>query len=197
MSWSKYEQYLLGLLKTTQEDYILVQKWAIDTSLRVSHSCAHSFHSTQPKDTPLKLLVFIQTTIPQHGFKSVATKVSIPNTYLSFYMPLFLQLGLFFSLSFININPLQFLSFLRLFAHYVKSLVQRNSTTINIVVHLLIFLKTARKKKNIREKENPTCMVLQICFFSYLPPSYYANLHSMLQLPSPSIVRCRFVLHNT
>jgi hypothetical protein len=90
MSGSKYEQCLLGLLRTVQEGQILVRKWATNTSLRASHSYFHSSHSTQPKDTPLKLLVFTQTHVLQHGFKGNATKVPIPNAYLSLYMPLFL-----------------------------------------------------------------------------------------------------------
>jgi hypothetical protein len=90
MSRSKYEQFLPSLLITIQERQILVQEWVTDTSLRASHSCPHSSHFAQPKDTPLRLLIFTQTPILQHGFKGNATKVPIPNAYLSLYMPLFL-----------------------------------------------------------------------------------------------------------
>jgi hypothetical protein len=106
MSWPKYEQYLPSLPITTQKEQILVQEWATNTSLKAPHSCPHSSRSAQPKDTPLKLLIFTQTTILQHGFKGATTKVPIPNAHLSFYMPLFLQLGLLLFSSFPNINPL-------------------------------------------------------------------------------------------
>jgi hypothetical protein len=96
MSRSKYEQCLPRLLKTTQEGQILVQEWATYTSLRASHSYPHSSHSGQPKDTPLRLPIFTQTHVLQHGFKGNATKVPIPNAYLSPYMPLFLQFELVF-----------------------------------------------------------------------------------------------------
>ncbi len=90
MSRSKYEQCLPSLLKTTQEGKILVQGWATYASLRASHSYLHSFRFSRPKDTPLKFLVFTQTFVLQHGFKSDARKLPIPNAYSSLYMPLFL-----------------------------------------------------------------------------------------------------------
>ncbi len=96
MSGSKYQQCLASLFKTTQEGYIIVQEWATNTFLRASHYCLHSFRSAQPKDTSTKFLLFAQIHVLLHGFKSDATKVPIPNAYLSFYMPLFLQLSIIF-----------------------------------------------------------------------------------------------------
>jgi hypothetical protein len=95
MSRSKYEQCLPSLLRTTQEGQILVQKWAIDTSLKAFHSCRHSFRFAQPKDTPLRLSIFTQTHVLQHGFKGDATKVPIPNAYLSHTCPYFYSSDLF------------------------------------------------------------------------------------------------------
>jgi hypothetical protein len=93
---SKYEKCLPGLFRYTQEGQFFVQECAIDTSLKTSHSCPYTSRSAKPKDTPMRLLVFTQTTILKHGFKRDATKVFIPNAYFFLFMPLFLQLGLLF-----------------------------------------------------------------------------------------------------
>jgi hypothetical protein len=101
MSESKYEQCLPSLLKTTQEGHIFMQGWATNTSLRASHSYPHSFCSTQPKDTPLRFLVFTQTLVLQHGFKAMQQKSPFQMHICPFTCPFFYSLDF---LSFI-INP--------------------------------------------------------------------------------------------
>jgi hypothetical protein len=66
----------------------------MDGFLLISHFVLFYFRFAQPKDTPLKLLALIQVPTLLYGLKKGSNKVPVQHAYLSFYMPLFLELGL-------------------------------------------------------------------------------------------------------
>jgi hypothetical protein len=84
--------------------------------------------------------------------------------------------------------------FLEQLAYFAESLVQWNSTTTSLVVHVPIS-QTANKKK-ITQREKLAYIALPFCFLSYLSP-LIMQTYTMLQLPPPSIARCKSVSHNT
>jgi hypothetical protein len=81
-------------LELLMKDSFFVQILFMNKFLLTSHFCPHFSHYAQPKDTPLRLLVFIQIPTLLHELKKDSTKVPIKNAYLSLYMTLSLQLGL-------------------------------------------------------------------------------------------------------
>ncbi len=51
--------------------------------------------------------------------------------------------------------------------------------------------------ENQMKEEKITCITSKFPFLSFLPLSYSPNLHSMPQLPQPSITWCRLTPHST
>jgi hypothetical protein len=135
-----------------------MQECAINfISLSFPHSCPHSSHSIQPKDTLLRFLVQTLTNVYNMDLRH-CNRSSPSQMHLDFYMPLFLQLGPLLSPSFLNINPS-----LEQHIYFAKSLAQQNSTMTSLVV------QTANKKKNSYQKNFP--LAPSFCLLSYLPLS--------------------------
>ncbi len=152
--------------------------------------CLHFSHSVQPKDTPLKLLVFTQIPTLLHGLKRHSTKVPIQNAYLSLYMPLSLQLRLFsfhHQSSTIDINLLQ-----DQFLTKTYCLPQCSHWCNENQIKQLLFStsQTYHLPKTNDEKKKTYLHCFRIPLLIRLPPSYSPNLHSMPQLPQPSIAWC-------
>ncbi len=159
------------------------------------HFCPHSSCSTQPKDTPLRLLVFTQTTIYNMDSRC-CNKDPLPKCILVFLYALNSTTQTSFVFIIRQHQPL-ILSILSnndlpiLLSHWCNGIQQLlGQQSILLSLKLL-----ARRKKTQKRK---TCLHHSSILPLILPSTVdYANLHSILQLPPPSIARCRFVFHNT
>jgi len=90
----KYEWRIPSRFTTTQKRQIFVKKLAMDGFLLISHFCSFLFSFCPTQGHPIEAFGTHSSTYLLYGLKKGSNKVPVQHAYLSFYMPLFLELGL-------------------------------------------------------------------------------------------------------
>jgi hypothetical protein len=128
------------------------------------HSCLHSFHSTQPKDTPLRFLVFTLTTIYNMDSRCCNKRSLSQMHIVILYAPIsissdFCYLHHSSTSTFHIIYP-----FLEQHVYFAKSLAHWSLAMTSLVV------QTDNKKKNSYHHKT-YCFAPSLYLLLYLPSS--------------------------
>ncbi len=99
-----------------------------------AHSCPHSSHFAQPKDTPLRLLVFTLTTIYNMDLRC-CNKTSLSQMHIVFiYALISISLDFFRLHHSLTSTPYIIYPFFKQHDYFAKSLAQWSLTTTSLVV---------------------------------------------------------------